>query len=134
MRLDRACGDSVRRWCDPAFEAADCDFRWNSSAYYFSADGLVEAMLWEAEPRRFALRYPDSGVIEAWGEDSWPPPCIDYWVYVDPLARTAELSVEGWGERAATLRMSGDGDADGRLRATRFAELLLVTPPADPES
>jgi hypothetical protein len=132
MRLDRAWAEAVRRWCDPVFAAADCGFEWNGSGYQRDPDGHVHSLLWEAGPELFAERYPDSGVIESYGEENWPPPCIDYWIYVEPTTGTAELSVEGWSDWRDPIPLSGDGDVDGRTLATRFAAILRVSPPADP--
>ena len=135
MTFDDAWADAVRRWCDPVFEAADCGFEWNGSAHYKADDGQSTSLLWEAVPQRFAERYPDSGIVEQWGgEEHWPPPCLDYWIYVDPAAGTAELSVEGWDHWPSPMTLSGKGDADGRMLATRFAEILKVSPPAGPGS
>ncbi len=46
-----------------------------------------EDMLWEADPLRFAERYPDSGVVESYGPQ-WPAPCIDYSVETGTMTRT----------------------------------------------
>jgi hypothetical protein len=134
MTFDDTWAEAVHRWCDPVFAAADCGFEWNDSAHYRGDDGQTTSLLWEADPERFAERYPDSGIIESYGEDHWPPPCIDYWIYVDPPAGSAELSVDGWAYWPEPIPLSGDGEADGRLLANRFAEILRVNPPADPGS
>jgi hypothetical protein len=125
MMVDLTWRDAVRAACEPVFVAADVGFEWND---HVSFTDRHPAMLWEAEPVRFASRYPESGIEEAYG-DQWPPPCIDYWIYVDPVDMTARLSVEGWYRSDQTIDLTGDGSVDGRLLATKFAQTLGVTPP-----
>lgn len=116
--------DAVVAACDPVFEAADVGF-----ARQVMRDGdAVQSILWEAEAVEFAERYPDSGIIESYG-DQWPAPCIDYWVYVDSDDGTAHLSVEGWGLTEKAVPLSGDGAADGRAIASIMAGILRVPPP-----
>ena len=105
--------------------SADVGFVWNGLGGF---EGDHPAMLWEADPARLAGRYPDSRVMESYG-DEWPPPCVDYWIYVDPSTMTVELSVEGWDLSRETLGLTGDGTHDGQVLATRFAEILGVAPP-----
>ncbi|HWM73938.1 MAG TPA: hypothetical protein VNQ53_09365, partial [Nocardioides sp.] len=85
-------------------------------------------------PVRFVERYPDSDLADEVDEPGWPPPCADYWVYVDAPAAAAELSCEGWGMWLEPIPLSGNGESDGRLLATRFAEILRLSPPASPGS
>lgn len=48
--------------------------------YADEAHQVVAALLWEADPIKFAARYPDSGIVETYGEDAWSGVhCIDYW-------------------------------------------------------
>lgn len=109
--------ERVRAWCDPVFAAADCGFTWNDSVG-------PEALLWEAEAELFAARYPDSGIVESYGAEQWPAPCLDYWVYVE--SRTARLSVEGWDFAEPRITLTGDGDVDGKAIAAEFARILRV--------
>ncbi|WP_323099172.1 hypothetical protein [Intrasporangium sp. YIM S08009] len=88
-------------------------------------DGVVSDMLWEADPLRFAERYPDSGVVESYGA-GWPPPCIDYWVYVDVPTRLAMLSTEGWTGDHRPVELSGRGAVDARRLAAALGEILSV--------
>jgi hypothetical protein len=124
MTVDLAWRDAVRDACEPVFASADVGFVWNKSN--FVADRPT--LLWEADPKRFSARYPDSGIEHSYG-DQWPPPCIDYWVYIDPAAMVARLSVEGWNGRDQTVDLSGYGFSDGQLLATSFAAILGVPPP-----
>ena len=48
----------VRAACDPVFESADFGFL----ARVMMREDTVDAVLWEADPVRFAGRYPDSEV------------------------------------------------------------------------
>jgi hypothetical protein len=112
--------------CDPVFTAADVGFVRQQLPDYGS--DAVPALLWEAEPARFAERYPDSGIVRTYG-DQWPAPCIDYWVYVDAAAGTALLSVEGWSLGRESLDLTGDGARDGLVLAEAFARILRVPPP-----
>lgn len=82
-------------------------------------NGVVEDMLWEADPLRFAERYPDSRIIDSYG-GQWPPPCIDYWVYIDAGARRALISTEGWSAERQSLDLTGRGNDD----AQRIGEVL----------
>ena len=90
MAVDLTWHDAVRAACEPVFASADVGFVWNLATF----DDAQPTLLWEADPERFAVRYPDSGIERSYG-DQWPPPCIDYWVYVDPETMVARLSVEG---------------------------------------
>jgi hypothetical protein len=122
--FDPAWRDAVRDACEPIFESADVGFSWNET--HFNADGPT--LLWEADPERFATRYPDSGIESSYG-DQWPPPCIDYWVYVESPAMAARLSVEGWNASDQRVNLSGERRWGGRVLATRFATILRVPPP-----
>ena len=77
--FDAAWADEVVRLCDPVFEAADVGFV--RQVMHAGDDRTrVDALLWEAEPQRFAERYPESGIIETYGQEQWPGvPCIDFW-------------------------------------------------------
>jgi hypothetical protein len=59
-------------------------------------------------------------------------PCIDYWIYVDPLTMTARLSVEGWNRTDETVDLTGDGRVDGHRLASEFAHILGVALPRQP--
>jgi hypothetical protein len=57
----------------------------------------VGAILGEADPASFAAKYPDSGIVESYGQDQWAGlGCIDYWLYVDAREGVCRLNVEGW--------------------------------------
>jgi len=79
-------------------------------------------------PRRFAERYPDSRIVDSYG-DEWPPPCIDYWVYLERDARQVRISAEGWGYVDDVLDMSGEGVLDGIGIGNAMAHILGVAPP-----
>jgi hypothetical protein len=121
MTIDLGWFGLVRAACDPVFDAADAGFSWNESGF----STANHTMLWEADALVFAARYPDSRVEESYG-DSWPPPCIDYWVHVDPSRLTARLDVEGWSGDVRVLQLTGSGGTDGRLLARAFGEILRV--------
>ena len=87
--------------------------------------GVVEDLLWEADPVRFAERYPESGVVESYG-GQWPPTCIDYWVYVDAPTRRAVLSTEGWGVEPPTVELTGRGALDAARLASVLGKILSV--------
>jgi hypothetical protein len=123
--LDRGWVDAMIAVCDPVYAAADVGF-----VRQISRDGdTVKAILWEAKPVEFARRYPDSGIVGSYG-DQWPPPCIDYWVYLDAEAMEAQFSVEGWSGPDEVVPLSGDGEADGLAIASAMARILRVPPPA----
>lgn len=124
MTVDPAWLEAVREACEPVFASADVGFVGSKSNFVADRPTLV----CEADPDRFAARYPDSGIERSYG-DQWPPPCIDYWVYVDPVAMEARLSVEGWTSRDQIVDLSGHGPSDGQLLATSLAAILRVPPP-----
>lgn len=82
-------------------------------------------MLWEADAELFAERYPDSGIVESYG-DQWPAPCIDYWVYIESEKRQVRLSIEGWNFAYIDVPITGDATIDGRAIAAEFANILKV--------
>ena len=86
---------------------------------------VVEDLLWEADPVRFAERYPDSGVVASYG-GLWPPPCIDYWVCVEAPTHRARLSTEGWGLEHPTVELTGRGAVDAARLASILREILSV--------
>ena len=90
MAVDLTWHEAVRDACEPVFASVDVGFVWHRATF----DAPQPTLLWEADPERFAARYPDSGIERSYG-DQWPPPCIDHWVYVDPETMVARLSVEG---------------------------------------
>ncbi len=65
--------------CDPVFEAAGVGFLRQPLS---GAPGeSVSALLWEADPGRFAEGYPDIEIIDSYGLEQWPGVhCIDYGV------------------------------------------------------
>jgi hypothetical protein len=104
----------VRAWCDPVFDAADCGFAWN---------GQNDALLWEAEPARFAAKYPDAGIKDSYGGDISGVHCIDFWVYLDSPG-FARVSVEGWNLPELHVALRGWPDTDGRSLAALFGRIL----------
>ena len=92
----------------------------------------VHDILWEANPGRFAERYPDSDIIESYGPSWDDVDCIDYWVHVEADQRLCRLSVEGWNLTEVLVRVRGNGDFDGPVIAAVFARILAVQwPPPD---
>jgi hypothetical protein len=126
MAVDIAWRDAVRAACEPVFAAADVGFRWNSGTAF---DPDHPTLLWEADPARFAARDPGSHIEEEYGEQ-WPPPCIDYWIYVDPARMTARLSTEGSADPEKTVSLTGDEAVDGSALAAEFSALLRLRPPS----
>lgn len=129
MTVNVAWRDAVRAACEPVFAAADAEFQWNG---WVAFDAEHPALLRDAEPARFAARYPDSRIEDSYG-DEWPGvSCIDYWIYVDPLTMTARVSVEGWNRPDETVDLTGDGRVDGRRLVSEFAQILGVALPYQP--
>jgi hypothetical protein len=126
-RLDRAWAEFVCSICDPICDSAAVGF---ARQIHEDPDRGVTAVLWEADPRRFAERYADSGIVESYGPDQWPPPCIDYWVYVDAETRQARFSLEGPGPDDDVLTLTGDGHEDGLAIGHVLARVLDVPGPA----
>ena len=123
--FDRAWIDAVCAACDPVFAAADVGF---VRQFSLSEPGHVSAILWEAEPLRFAARYPDSRVEESYG-DQWPAPCIDYWLYFERDPARVDLSFEGPEPPVTWIPVTGDGGHDGRTIADVVARTLLLDLP-----
>lgn len=124
-QLDRTWAEAVCSVCDPVCASADVGF---VNQILEEPGRGVTALLWEADPHRFAERYPNSGVIESYGHDQWPPPCIDYWVYVNPEARQARISVEALSDDE-TVDLTGDGLGDGQDIGDVLARILRVPAP-----
>ena len=62
--------EEVSQACDPIFEAAAVGFV--RQVNYADDDRKeVVSLLWEADPQRFADRYPESGIVETYGGDQW---------------------------------------------------------------
>lgn len=111
----------VCRRLDALFDSTQAGF--SRSAPGEPMTGVVGDMLWEADPDLFAEHYPDSGIIESYG-DQWPAPCIDYWVYVDVETRLATLSTEGWSVDRQEIALSGDGVEDANRLHGHLARIL----------
>lgn len=111
----------VCRRLDALFDSTNAGFTRSSPEQ--PMPGVVDDMFWEANPIRFAERYPGSGIVESYG-DQWPAPCIDYWIYVDVHAGVATLSTEGWSVDRQEVRLSGIGDEDADRLHQRLARIL----------
>ncbi len=115
--------------CDPIFEAADVGFV-GQVGYAGDQRQEVVSLLWEADPQRFADRYPESGIVETYGEGQWRGVhCIDFWVNLDLPNRRCRLSVEGWNLPELWLGLRGVGAWDGPAIADTFARILGVLSP-----
>ena len=125
--MDSAWLASVCAVCDPICESANVGFVRQIST---DAEGGVRALLWEAEPVLFADRYPDSGIVDSYGPEQWPPPCIDYWIYLDPESCAARFSVEGLEPDDVRVQLTGVGDQDGRLLGQVLSRILRVAGPS----
>lgn len=127
--LDKRWAEEVAQICDPVFEASDVGFV-RQMQYGDDQQKDVVALLWEADPARFAERYPDSGIVETYGEEQWPGVhCIDYWVNIDQANRRCRISIEGWNLPDLWLDLRGDSGLDGAAIAGTFARILSVPSP-----
>lgn len=115
--------------CDPVFLEADAGFRPHDGLAE-EMPGAVTSLLWEADPRSFAARYPESPIVESYGDQWSGVHCIDYWVYVDAETRSCELSTEGWNLPQIRLGLSGRADVDGMEIAAVFRRILGLPPVA----
>lgn len=123
---DQAWVDAVCRECDPVFAAAQVGFE-RQVVYAGGPQGPAAGILWEADPATFAARFPDSGIVEMYGNDQWADVgCIDWWVNLHDDPARARLSLEGWNLPELSLPLTGRGEADGRDLAQVFARLLAV--------
>lgn len=126
--LDAQWAEELALLCDPVFESADVGFR-RQILHADEQGEIVIALLWEADPARFVKKYPDSGVIESYG-DQWPAVgCIDFWVYLDGDKGQCRLNVEGWNLPELILDVSGHSGLDGVGIGSVFARILGVRPP-----
>ncbi|HEX7717662.1 MAG TPA: hypothetical protein VF416_10265 [Marmoricola sp.] len=115
--------------CDPVFEAAEVGFV-RQIQYADPARRTISAFLWEADPNKFAERYPDSGIVESYGEAQWPGVhCIDYWAHIEQEDRRCRISVEGWNLPDLRVELLGRGRLDGAAIADTFARILGVPSP-----
>lgn len=123
MTLGRAWVDAVIVHLQPVFDAADVGFECNQVN--------ESAMLWEADPRQFAERYPDSDIIATYGVDQWPSVhCIDFWFYLDRGAEGEVLvSFEGWHSAHGPVAVTGDPDIDGSALAQMLSTHLRLDRP-----
>lgn len=109
------------KWLAIVCGRLDCLFEATGAGFSRSMPGepvdeQVGDMLWEADPMRFAERYPESWIVESYG-DQWPAPCIDYWIYIDVDSRRATFSIEGFDVDPESVALTGDGSQDAeRLR------------------
>ena len=125
--IDQEWVQGVCDCCDPIFDAANVGFTRQIS---FAEDGVVNSLLWEADPARFAARYPDSGIVESYGEEQWPRVhCIDFWVYVEHENHQCRLSIEGWNLPDLVLPFTGSRARDACGLADTFARILGVPSP-----
>ncbi|MEZ5193210.1 MAG: hypothetical protein R2734_12275 [Nocardioides sp.] len=87
---------------------------------------VVSNLLREADPHRYAARYPPTGVVESYGEQ-WPAPA---WT-----SGPTSSQPPGWatwrttGEPLGRPGAAGDGRADVQSVARWLAELLGVPLP-----
>ena len=117
----------VCAYCDPVFEAANVGFVRQGQSDTDADSSVGGAILWEADPPRFAEAYPDSGIVESYGAEQWDGVgCIDYWVYVDADDSLCRLSVEGWNLPEVLIRARGHGGFDGMAIAAVFARVLGI--------
>lgn len=123
--LDARWAEEVCRHCDPVFDAAGVGFT-RQVQHADDRGELVTALLWEADPVRFAETYPESGIFESYGEQWSGVGCIDYWVYVDRDKSQCRMSVEGWQLPEIVLELHGHGGMDGSNIARVFARILGV--------
>jgi hypothetical protein len=127
--FDNQWAEDVSSYCDPIFDAAQVGFI-PQVQHADEERQVVAALLWEADPVKFATRYPDSGIVETYGIDQWPDVhCIDYWVHVDHEQRRCRISVEGWNLPDLMIDLRGHSDFDGAAIADTFARILGVSSP-----
>jgi hypothetical protein len=128
--VDDAWVEQVCTTCDQVFDAVDVGFV-GQVLRSGPGDAPAIALLWEADPQRFAERYPDSGIVESYGgpEAYVGVHCIDYWVYLDGPDDHCRLSVEGWSWPELLVPITGQADLDAAAIADAFARILRVPPP-----
>lgn len=127
--MGKRWADSVTHACDPVFEGADVGFV-RQVQYADDQQNEVVHLLWEADPRRFAERYPESGIVDTYGEGQWETVhCIDYWINLDQANRRCRLSFEGWDLPELWLDLHANGERDGAAIAATFARVLGVPSP-----
>jgi hypothetical protein len=119
--------EAVCAVCDPVFDAAGVDFE--PQVIHDAPDGPVTALLWEADARLFAERYPDSGIAETYGKKWAGVSRLDYWVHLSSDPAEGRISIEGWDLPEETVRLTGDGTRDGVALGQVFARILRVPAP-----
>ena len=125
--LDAQWAEEPALLCDPVFEPAGVGFR-RQIQHADEQGEIVIALLWEADPARFAKKYPDSGVIESYGDRGPAVGCIDSWAYLDRDKGQWRVNVEGWNLPELILDVSGHSGLDGVALGAVFARILGVRP------
>lgn len=121
--------EQVVRECDRVFAAADVGFLRQEMPESGDVGAVVRSVLWEADAELFDAKYPGAGMRASYGEQQWPPPCIDYWLYLDEWPENARISVEGWGFPEVVLRLHGHPGFDAMSISAVFAKVLEVPMP-----
>src|SRR5262245_8933835 len=103
--FDDQWAERVCSLCDPVLAAADVGFE--RQVHTDQSSGRVATILWEADPHQFAAKYPDSDIVDSYGDQWDDVHCIDYWVYVDADDEVCRLSVEGWNLPEILVRATG---------------------------
>jgi len=118
--------EALRVECGAVFASADVGF----VLQIMRTSSQVTDLLWEADPTRFARRYPDSGIIETYGIEQWPTvPCIDFWIHLEPDRRRVALAYEGRNLPTLQLDVRGDATWDTPEIADVTARILGVPSP-----
>ena len=121
MAVDPTWHDAVREACEPVFASADVGFVWNQATF----DAAQPTLLWEADPERFAARYPDSGIERSYGDQVAASLHRLLGVRRPRDARGSALG-RGLERLGAHLRAERRWWPDGQLLATAFAAILRV--------
>lgn len=117
-------------WTAIVCSRLDCLFEATGAGFSRSmpgepVNGQVGDMLWEADPIRFVERYPESWIIESYG-DQWSAPCVDYWIYIDVESRRATFSVEGFTVDPEDVVLTGNGAQDAERLRKILANALRI--------
>ena len=118
---DRAWCEAVVAHLQPVFDEDGSDWSFHGVA------DEPKALLWEASPTAFVARHPDAGIEDSYGMPAERLICIDFWIYLDRGGPSeVEPSWEGWDGPWDPVRITGDGEADGRMLAARLRAHLRL--------
>ncbi|MDF8265597.1 hypothetical protein [Luteipulveratus flavus] len=121
--FDQAWIRAVKSRCDETLQRADVGF---TAQDIHDEHGAVTAIMWQANPQRYAERYPDSAIVDSYGSQ-WPEVRdINCTLKLDESPHAVGLAIEGWGLPEVFVRVDQRGDRDGVQIANLLSRIFAV--------